>query len=278
MNQIRQWPSKDVELAVGRYVYALQDPRSGVLFYIGKGTGQRVFQHALEAKELAEDTDADRDIAVSQKIGLIKEIHHAGLEPVMWIIRHGLPTGSGKYDADRAAFDIEAALLDFARLAVQSLGADKIALTNIAGGHHNTRLGLMRPDVIVALYNPRAAVPIEVPALAFQVSKTWSKDISDDRLYDATRGWWNVGSGKRATAQYAFAVSHGVIRAVYRIDPGSWRTRREGDRGWESGENANARWGFEGTPALDMADYVGRFIAADEMNKHTVQYSSINCG
>jgi hypothetical protein len=31
---------------IGWYVYALRDPRDGRLFYVGKGVGNRVFQHA----------------------------------------------------------------------------------------------------------------------------------------------------------------------------------------------------------------------------------------
>jgi uncharacterized protein len=38
-----------------------------------------------------------------------------------------------------------------------------------------------------------------------------------DELYEATHGWWRVGS-RREKARYAMAVSHGVVRVVYEID------------------------------------------------------------
>lgn len=37
--------SEEVAKAVGNYVYRLIDPRNGETFYVGKGKGNRVFQH-----------------------------------------------------------------------------------------------------------------------------------------------------------------------------------------------------------------------------------------
>lgn len=45
---------QSVKEALGYYVYALVDPRDRKIFYIGKGKGNRIFQHAEAA--LVENT------------------------------------------------------------------------------------------------------------------------------------------------------------------------------------------------------------------------------
>ena len=37
------------------YVYRLIDPRTGQTFYVGKGKGNRVFEHAKNAIDLGDD-------------------------------------------------------------------------------------------------------------------------------------------------------------------------------------------------------------------------------
>ena len=58
------------------YVYRLVDPRTLHTFYVGKGCGNRVFDHAKAAKELISE---DEDM-VSLKYQLISEIIASGKE------------------------------------------------------------------------------------------------------------------------------------------------------------------------------------------------------
>jgi uncharacterized protein len=86
-------PGVDSQLKT--YVYRLLDPRTGETFYVGKGTGNRVFAH-IRAE--IDDDDAD------EKLNRIREIQLAGFEVAHVIHRHGLD--------DDTAYEVEAALID----------------------------------------------------------------------------------------------------------------------------------------------------------------------
>ena len=81
---------------LGYYVYFLQDPRNGRVFYVGKGIGNRLFQHL----ECALSTEYSTD-----KLDTIREIHAEGMSAKHYIVRHCL--------SEQSAFEIEAALIDF---------------------------------------------------------------------------------------------------------------------------------------------------------------------
>ena len=195
------------------YVYLLIDPRNGddEVFYVGKGHGNRVFTHvqdALAGRGSESDT-SDR----------IREIHAAGHAVRHELLRFGL--------ADRTALEIEAA-------AIQLLGLDD--LTNVVEGHHKWARGRMTTDVAVLQFESPRAPDIAERAILFRIPRLWSPVMSPAELYGATRGWWPVGR-RREDADYAFAVSGGVIREVYEIH--GWRERRRGDCQWPVG---SARW------------------------------------
>src|SRR5688572_2340617 len=84
---------------IGNYVYRLVDPRSGMTFYVGRGKGNRVFQHADGV--LAEPGDEDED---DLKLKTIREIKRVGLEVQHIIHRHGLD--------DAIVREVEGALID----------------------------------------------------------------------------------------------------------------------------------------------------------------------
>jgi uncharacterized protein len=122
---------------LGWHVYALRDPRDGAVFYAGKGIGNRIYQHARQVRKLAGQSSDQLNLA------RIRDIHDAGLEVRVEIIRHRIPD-------EKSAYEVEAAVIDSLAL----MGSD---LTNLVGGQGAER-GWRPLEDIVAEY---AAEPVE---------------------------------------------------------------------------------------------------------------------
>ena len=146
-NEIASFPQEVIE-EIGYYVYRLLDPRNGETFYVGKGKGNRVFDHAKIAKaqnvkaakerllteELAEaKEDENPESASDFKIETILNIGKAGLEPIVIIHRHGMD--------ETTALHVEDALMD----AYPSL-------SNKVAGHGNSEIGTMHIKDLINKY------------------------------------------------------------------------------------------------------------------------------
>lgn len=218
---------------LGYYVYLLSDPRTGEIFYVGKGVGNRVFAHAEDALEGERESD---------KLDRIRAIRAAGDEVQHELVRFGLN--------ERTAFEVEAA-------AIELLGLSD--LTNVVAGHHVGERGRMSTDDARSLFEAPPVERIKEAVLLIRIPRLWYPSMPPEDLFEATNGWWRLGP-RREKAAYAFAVNRGVIREVYRIR--SWRERRQGDRDWEDDlESGRPRWGFEGAVAGELAHYRNRSVA-----------------
>jgi hypothetical protein len=113
----------------------------------------------------------------------------------------------------------------------------------------------MSAQDIENMYHAPQCEEITEKAILFRIPAHWSPAMPPEDLYEATHGWWKLGA-KRNEAQYGFAVSRGVIRAIYRIE--SWRQRAEGDRGFEA--PGDGRWGFEGSLVTTMDQYLNKSV------------------
>lgn len=185
---------------IGYYVYILKDPRNDSIFYVGKGKGNRLFQHVQCALENATDSD---------KYNLIREIHKDGKEVEHFILRHGLE--------EKLSLEIESTIIDL-------LGIEN--LTNSVKGHDTWERGLKTVDEVFQHYDAKA-VTFDEPCIIININRLYTRGISARKLYDSTRASWIVGT-KRDRAKYAIASYRGLVREIYEIE--KWQPN--GDR-WE---------------------------------------------
>ena len=180
------------------YVYCLVNPSDGKVFYVGKGTGNRVFQHAIGAIEGNEETE---------KLDLIRKIKKEGKEVLHYIIRHGM-------DSD-TAFEVEAALIDFLTYPHFNL---ETVLTNLAAGHHQWDRGIKTTEEIEQTYSTEPLVINDGDyILCVNLNKTYKKGVD---IYEITRGDWIVGRNVRSKVTHVIGIYRGIVRGVYK--PEKW--------------------------------------------------------
>jgi hypothetical protein len=225
---------------LGFYVYRLVDPRTGNTFYVGKGKGNRVFEHAhgnVSAKEFGDEQ-------LEPKLGVIRDIQLAGLTPSHVIHRHGLD--------EATAFEVEAALIDAYP-----------GLTNIQGGHGSTERGTMHVKEILDMYERQTADFAGEPVLVIKIRKSLDEG---KQLYDAVRVAWKLNPANAEKAAWVVAASQGVILDVYEPDRWLPATDPEFD-GLIQPENDQDRYGFVGGLATDdvRAQWKGKALPLELM-------------
>ncbi len=211
---------------IGYYIYCLVDPRNNNIFYVGKGLGNRVFQHAKGA--------LSGKITNSDKIDTINQIHQAGYEPLYYILRHNIKE-------EKQALEYEALAIDLLSI----VKPNQQPLTNIQGGTYSSEKGLMTLSELKHLYDPQE-LKTDLPIVLITINKNYHKlkqqiksgEINESQLeqeiYERTRGYWKTGL-RREKAKYAVAVYRGWTLAAYEIS--HWV---------EAPIERQRRWGFIG--------------------------------
>lgn len=175
------------------YVYRLVDPRDYTTFYVGKGKGNRAFDHA---KNAIQQWNADED-EISKKISRIRDIINAGKEVIVIIHRYGM--------TEEEALEVEAALID----AYQGL-------TNIQKGYGRDRGVTTADDLIKRLSLQDFTIPNKID---YVIIKTSNEAIDNNgNLYEATRKCWHVDIKKISKIPYVLSVIDGEVREVYEVD------------------------------------------------------------
>ncbi|MDO5614172.1 MAG: hypothetical protein Q4G14_13160 [Paracoccus sp. (in: a-proteobacteria)] len=182
------------------YVYRLIDPRNGETFYVGKGKGNRVFQHAagLDADQIRTDDSEQEnsDDAENLKISRIRDIRRVGLPVIHIIHRHGIE------DA-RTAYEVEAAIIDALP-----------GLSNIAAGHHSNDRGPMHAQEIIDKYALPKCEPRPGDRLVLININSMEHD-NNQQLLDRVRYAWKIAQWRAEQADFVLAVIHGIVRGVF---------------------------------------------------------------
>lgn len=186
-------------LALGDYyVYGLIDPRSGQIFYIGKGTGNRVFMHEFES---INNPDSD-----NLKLKTIADIKSAGMQVKKIIINTNL--------SENEAFAAEAALINAFNY------INHAGLTNIVAGHHSAEALSVEEFEMQNGAEELSASDIRHNILLIKINRLYHRGMTTDELYDVVRGVWRISKDRVKTIQYVFGVYNSLIVAVYK--PAEW--------------------------------------------------------
>ena len=197
-NLTRNFPP-GVGSKLGEYVYALLDPRDKKIFYIGKGNGDRLFDHFVEAEH-----DQLSNAGSTQKLKRILDIWDDELDVEWVIVRHNLQ------NLPVDAFDVEAALID-----ILEISQNGPALNDIAG-HRNASRGMLSEETVRGFaaesVNPNESFPA---VFVFPVQKALASGVD---IYNATRSSWIVSSfAKCLVSPLAVGISNGISEGVFEI-------------------------------------------------------------
>ena len=223
------------------YVYFLLDPFSGLPFYVGKGKGNRVFNHLAEAKEGKQGTDKLNTIQTFLKQG--KEIRHV-------IVRHGLN--------EKTAFNIEAALLDTFKFIPEFTN---FRSGNQQGGVNSIENGLMSTEEIKRKYNASPLNEIPSNFVIININGSYKHASGEERIYNATKQTWRMSDPRDGKIKFVLSEYRGLIVEVFEVD--NWY---QNERPYKSGRNKGKKYlgyGFNGKIANEdiRKKYINKSIA-----------------
>lgn len=178
------------------------------------------------------------------------------------MLRYGL--------TDNEASILEATIIDFIGLA---------SLTNKMRGWHSKSMGRSNVKDIIQQYTAPDAIFGGENVLLITINKLYRSDMSDNELYQATRGIWKVGK-RRKKVKYVCPVYQGIIREVYKVN--QWynaSTLKYDYRDLSDLSTLDGRWEFEGEVADESLreKYVGKSVRQriNRGSQNPIKY--INC-
>lgn len=203
------------------YVYVLIDPSNGKPFYVGKGKGNRVFNHV---------NCVLNDPTISDKYDVIRQIKERGDRVLHIILRHGL--------SDKVAYEVESSIIDFSLYFNHKL-------TNAALGHNSIENGVMTTDEVIGKYNAPKLEKLRDDAIIININKSYKRGSGSDGIYEATKEAWVISRSKLPKIKFVLSEYRGLIVEVFKV--GNWYpVNTKGKNG-----KAKVRYGFNGEIATE---------------------------
>lgn len=213
------------------YVYLLVNPETKTPFYVGKGKGNRVFDHLNEAKEGKKGTD---------KLEQIQAILNNGKNVEHIIVRHGLN--------EKTAYQIEASLIDTFRFIPLF---NDFVIGNIKGGMNSIENGLMYSQEIKRKYNALPLNSIPKNTIIININSSYKRASGEDKLYQATKERWRMDKGRLNGIKYVLSEYKGLIVEVFEVE--KWYPiKRQYNPGTKKAGQTYTGYGFDGHVASHM--------------------------
>lgn len=211
------------------YVYVYIDPRNDEVFYIGKGKGNRAFDHLDDKSE-------------TEKVRRIEAIRKDNQQPKIQILTYGL-------ENEETALIVEAAAIDL---------IDIENLTNQNRGFETKEYGKVDAYEFDSRYREKLYEDdVDENVMIIRINRLYRHDLTEEELYNATRGYWKVtkkDADKLDKVDYVFSVYKGRILEVYKVakwfDAGTvYMPKRRGEDVEPDEEFLSQRKEFVGTIA-----------------------------
>lgn len=236
---ITKFPDK-VTKGLGYYIYALIDPRkdSYGIFYIGKGKGNRVFNHVKDAlkynpqEKSTKKAEQKEEIATNEKYETIKAIENAGEHVKYYILRHGITCEEMAYQIESTLIDTFNHLQLFAKIDTDE---NKNILRNIICGHDQGLHGIKTIEETIDFYNSGEVdlLPYmrrKMNFIAIKLSENFDSQSKDEDIYERVHFCWRVNKDRIKKIQYVLAISNGIIRGIYPCHNQAWKKVQDKER------------------------------------------------